>query len=69
MGPVPPAAAAPRGAQVRGPGTTPDLTGQRVRGKEAGRPPLSSRDPDEAPSGLEGEQIYRADRLLKRVTA
>ena len=66
---MPPAAAAPRGPWVRGPSTSPDLTGQRVCGKEAGRPALSSRDPDEAPSGLEGEQIYRADHLLKRVTA
>lgn len=66
---MPPAAAAPRETRVRGPGTTPDLIGQRVGGKEAGRPTLSSRDPDEAPSGLEGEQMYRADRLLKPVTA
>ena len=36
-------------------------------GKEADRPTLSSRDPEEAPDGLEGGQIYRADLLLKCV--
>lgn len=69
MGAMPPAAAAPHGTRIRGPGTNPDLIGQHVGGKEAGRPTLSSRDPDEAPDGLEGEQIYRADLLLKCVTA
>lgn len=47
----------------------PDLIGQHVGGKEADRPTLSSRDPDEAPDGLEGGQIYRADLLLKCVAA
>ena len=68
MGAVPPAATAPRGTQSQGPSTSPDLIGQHVGRKEAGRPTLSSRDPDEAPDGLEDEQIYRAD-LLKCVTA
>ncbi|KAI4536588.1 hypothetical protein MG293_012791 [Ovis ammon polii] len=60
---------APHETQIRGPGTTPDLIGQHVGGKEADRPTLSSRDPDEAPDGLEGEEIYRADLLLKCVAA